>query len=141
MVSAPGGHLVNAISIAEGLRKKGIRITFAIHDYAESNLGGDAVIPVPHSDRDWRIVLQFFVAFSVLFRLRPSFVISTGAGVAIPFFLVARIFRLQTVYIETGSRVTTPSLTGLISSRLVNRMYVRYPELKDYCPHAICVDG
>jgi UDP-N-acetylglucosamine:LPS N-acetylglucosamine transferase len=51
-------------------------------------------------------------ALRYLVHLRPSVVVSTGAGMAVPFFLLARVFGATCIFIETGARLTTPSTTG-----------------------------
>ena len=38
-------------------------------------------------------------------RLRPAIVVSTGAGVAVPFFLVAKLRGAKTAYIEVFDRI------------------------------------
>jgi UDP-N-acetylglucosamine:LPS N-acetylglucosamine transferase len=39
-------------------------------------------------------------------------VVSTGAGVAFPFFVLARLLRIKTVYVEVYDRIESPTLTG-----------------------------
>jgi UDP-N-acetylglucosamine:LPS N-acetylglucosamine transferase len=45
-------------------------------------------------------------------RFRPTIVVSTGAGVAVPFFVLARFRRIKTVYVEVYDRIDLPTLTG-----------------------------
>jgi beta-1,4-N-acetylglucosaminyltransferase len=39
-------------------------------------------------------------------------VVSSGAGVAFPFFLLAKLLGKRTVYVEVYDRIDSPTLTG-----------------------------
>jgi UDP-N-acetylglucosamine transferase subunit ALG13 len=55
-------------------------------------------------------------------------IISTGAGVAVPFMLAARMARIECHYIESAARSCGPSLTGKLMSALPGvRLYTQYP--------------
>ena len=43
---------------------------------------------------------------------RPDVVVSTGAGVALPFFIVAWLHRIPRVFIEVYDRIDSRSLSG-----------------------------
>ena len=43
---------------------------------------------------------------------RPDVVVSSGAGVAFPFFLLAKLFGKRTVYVEVYDRIDSPTMTG-----------------------------
>ncbi len=77
-------------------------------------------------------------AYRIFRKERPDLVVSTGAEIAIPVFLVAKLFRLPTVYIECGAQVRTPSLTGRLMYWLADRFCVQWPELvRAYGPRAM----
>ena len=46
-------------------------------------------------------------------------VVSDGAGVAFPFFVVARLLRIPTVYLEVYDRIDSPTLTGRLCRPLL----------------------
>ena len=68
------------------------------------------------------------LAWQVLRRQRPDVVISTGAGVAVPFFALARLLRIPTVYLEVYDRIDTPTLTARLCRPFTDRMLVQWPE-------------
>jgi UDP-N-acetylglucosamine:LPS N-acetylglucosamine transferase len=51
---------------------------------------------------------------SILFKEKPDIFISTGAEIAVPFFYLAKLFNIYTIYIESYSRVLEPSMTGML---------------------------
>lgn len=52
--------------------------------------------------------------FSILMKEKPDVLISTGAEIAIPAFYLGKLLGTKTVFIESISRVKTPSRTGKI---------------------------
>lgn len=77
------------------------------------------------------IVLRAFLAE------RPKVVISTGSEIALPVFLVAKLFRARCVFIETVTRFENATLTGRLLYRFSDRFFVQNPEtLKAYGPRA-----
>ena len=72
----------------------------------------------------------------VLRAVRPVAVVTTGAGVAVPFALVARLLGVRVVYVETLTRIDTPSLSYRLSRPFVSRTYVQWPELTRSVPAA-----
>jgi beta-1,4-N-acetylglucosaminyltransferase len=57
------------------------------------------------------------LAWRLVRRHRPQTIVTTGAGIAVPFCYVGRLLGSRVVYVECLSRVCEPSLTG----RLVGR--------------------
>ena len=82
------------------------------------------------------LVRNTVLAWRVLGRERPIAVISTGAGLAVPFLLVARLRGIVGVYIESLARVSELSLSGRISYRLAREFLVQWPELATRYPRA-----
>lgn len=82
------------------------------------------------------LVRNIVLAARVLLRDRPDVVLSTGAGVAVPFFLVARVLRVPTVYLEVYDRIDTPTVTGRLCRPLADRMLVQWDEQKSLYKNA-----
>lgn len=82
------------------------------------------------------LLLNWRLAVVCLWKEKPKIVVSTGAGVAVPFLLTARIMGIKTIFIEEFNRVSTPTLTGRIVYRFVDRFLIQWPELKKYYPKA-----
>lgn len=57
-------------------------------------------------------VKNLLFAMKVLFKEKPNVLFSTGAGIAPPFFIVARLFNIKTVYLEPYDFINTTSLTA-----------------------------
>lgn len=77
------------------------------------------------------------LARAELRRYRPDVVMSTGAGLAFPFFLQARRMGIRTTYLEVYDRIDSTTLTGRLCRRYTDLFLVQWQEqLKNY-PNAI----
>lgn len=70
-------------------------------------------------------------------RERPDLIISTGAEIALPVFLIGKLFGSKTIFIETMTALEKPTLTGRILYHFSNRFLVQNQEsLQAYGPRA-----
>lgn len=68
------------------------------------------------------------LAWRVLRSRRPDVIVSTGAGVALPFFVFGRLLGMTTVFIEVYDRIETPTLTGRLVRPFTKLLAVQWPE-------------
>jgi UDP-N-acetylglucosamine:LPS N-acetylglucosamine transferase len=74
------------------------------------------------------------LAVRVLRAERADVVISDGAGVAFPFFLIAKVLGVRTVYLEVYDRITRPTLTGRLCYRITSLFLLQWPEQARHYP-------
>jgi hypothetical protein len=132
LVCSNGGHLLQLVQLRdEWPRAERCWVTFDKPD-ARSLLGGEEVVYAHHpTNRNVPNLLRNLVlAFRVLKRLRPRAIVTTGAGVAVPFCYVGRLFGARIVYIESFSRIHEPSLTGRLVHPVADAFFVQWPELR-----------
>ena len=67
----------------------------------------------------------------MLRRERPDVLISTGAGIAVPFIYIGRLLGVKTIYIELETRINELSLTGLLIYPVVHHLLVQWPEMAE----------
>jgi len=75
------------------------------------------------------LVRNVLLAFRVMFRLRPNAVVSTGAGVGVPFLYVARALGKKAIYVESLARAEQLSLSGRLVYPVATDFFVQWPEL------------
>jgi UDP-N-acetylglucosamine:LPS N-acetylglucosamine transferase len=68
------------------------------------------------------------LAFTTLRRERPDIVVSNGAGVALPFFIFAKLLRIRTMFIEVYDRLDSRTMTGRICYPLSDRFLLQWDE-------------
>ena len=83
----------------------------------------------PTNRNVWNLFRNTIVAWRVLRRERPDVIVSTGAGVAIPFFYLGRMMGIPTVFVESLTRIHAISLTGRLVYPVSSRFLVQWPEL------------
>ena len=80
---------------------------------------------------------NIFLAARLVWRYRPSLVVTSGAGITVPFCFFARLMGAKVIFAETMARITGPSASGRVLSRLASTVLVQWPEALDYYPHSI----
>jgi UDP-N-acetylglucosamine:LPS N-acetylglucosamine transferase len=60
--------------------------------------------------------------------------VTTGAGVAVPFAWVARLHGTKVVYVESLTRIDRASLSCRLIKPVADRVYVQWPELAAALP-------
>jgi UDP-N-acetylglucosamine:LPS N-acetylglucosamine transferase len=70
------------------------------------------------------------LAWRLVTEVRPRAVLTTGAGVAVPFAWIARLRGAKVVYVESLSRIDGPSLSYRLIAPIAARRYVQWPELQ-----------
>jgi beta-1,4-N-acetylglucosaminyltransferase len=70
---------------------------------------------------------NLLIAWRTLRTYRPDVVLSTGAGVAVPLFLVAKVLGRRTVYVESLTRTESLSLSGRLTYPLADAFFVQWP--------------
>jgi UDP-N-acetylglucosamine:LPS N-acetylglucosamine transferase len=91
---------------------------------------------IRHSERDLLFFWNLWEAVRVFWKERPTHLISTGAGLAVPLALVARLFGIKVMFIETFAAIRRPTLTGRLLYRIANRFVYQWPYLRDHYPAA-----
>jgi beta-1,4-N-acetylglucosaminyltransferase len=134
IVSSCGGHLTEARCLKPAY--EGDDYFFVLDDKAllPADMMGRTYF-VTHSERDWKIIMNLWEAFKIIRAERPQVILSTGAGIVVPFALIGRLlFRTRVIFVETLTRVRKPSLTGRIMYRLAHEFYYQWETLGRYFP-------
>lgn len=141
LVASSGGHLAQLMALRPWWSGRDRTwVTFRTPD-AESLLNGEEVHWAYHpTTRNVPNLLRnTALAVRVLAARRPAAVVSTGAGVALPFFVLARLLRVPTVYIEVYDRIQTPTLTARLCRPFTRLFLAQWEEQRSFMPTAITV--
>ncbi len=90
------------------------------------------------------LVRNLVLAVGVLRQERPDVVVSTGAGVAVPFLLLAKLLYGSTVvFVESKTRLQKLSLSALLLRicGALDHLIVQAPALAALYPEAVLVDS
>jgi UDP-N-acetylglucosamine:LPS N-acetylglucosamine transferase len=133
IVCSTGGHLLQMHELHEAWEPfERVWVTFDKSD-SRSLLRNERVIHafsptnrnVPNLLRNLRLALR------VLREERPSAILTTGAGVAVPFAWMGRLLGVPTIYVESVTRIEALSLSGRMIAPVAKRLYAQWPELAE----------
>ena len=132
LVCSSGGHLLQLLALREAW--EGFDRVWVTFDAGDSRalLAGEEVVHAhqPTNRNVPNLLRNIVLASRVVRRERPFAVVTTGAGVAVPFVWLGRLFGARVVYVETLSRIDRPSLSYRLVAPAVSRTYVQWPELQ-----------
>lgn len=138
MVSTQGGHLTQLLVLEFWWRdRERLWVCPDTPDVAD-RLRGERVVTSysPTTRHLGNAARNLALAVRLLRRERPSLVVSAGAGVAVPFFVVARLLRIPTVFIEVYDRVDSPTMTGRLCGPFTTRRIAQWEQQLEFYPDA-----
>jgi beta-1,4-N-acetylglucosaminyltransferase len=137
LVCSSGGHLFEMFCLREFWKdKERAWVSFPTSD-ARQLLAEEAEVHwaayptvrnVPNLLRNLRL------AWRLLRDRRPDLVLTTGSGVAVPFFWIARMRGIPAVFVESITRINELSLTARLARPFATRMLVQWPGLVEKYP-------
>lgn len=81
--------------------------------------------------------LKVFLKSIILFiQINPQVIVSTGAGVVIPMFLLGKIFNKKLIFIESFAKTDSKTITGKICYPFVDVFIVQWEEMLELYPKA-----
>ena len=138
LVGSSGGHLAHLLILRPWWEKHDrFWVTFDMpdsHDLLESERCDWAHHPTTRNIPN--LIRNFGLAWKVLRRERPDVLISTGAAVAFPFFLLGRLMGVKTVFIEVYDRIDHASLTARLCAPLSSSFLVQWEDQLVFHPKA-----
>lgn len=141
LVGSSGGHLAQLLALESWYRTRSRSwVTFDTPD-ARSLLEGEDVVWAYHpTTRNAKnLIRNAALALRVLRRRNVDVVVTTGAGVALPFVALARLRGIPTVYIEVYDRIDTATLTARLCRPFLSAMLVQWEEQRRMYPKATVV--
>ncbi len=138
LIYSSGGHYTELCRALEG-----IRLTDAFHVTFRSGreLEHEEIYFITHPRRSaWRTLLNAAESIRLLIRNQPELIISTGADVAVPTFILGRLMGAETIFIETCGTLT-PSLAGRLVYRFSSLFIVQWREKQACFPKARLARG
>nr|HID59192.1 UDP-N-acetylglucosamine--LPS N-acetylglucosamine transferase [Desulfobacterales bacterium] len=141
LVCSSGGHLFEIHSLKDWWgRHERYWVTFKKED-AISLLKGEKVyyayFPTNRSIKN--LIRNSLLALKLLRNGDCNIIVSTGAGVAVPFFYIGKLLGKRTIYIESIARINHLSLTGRIVYPIADVFVVQWPGLRKKYPKSLFI--
>jgi len=137
-ISSGGGHLTELLASIPGDIKDEISYITVKNGHTKMSLKNSnrRFIIDPHTVKA-KYLINLIHAFFLFIIIRPKVIISTGAGIAIPFMMIGKLFGSKLIFIETGARVYTASRSGEFMYKYADKFFVQYKDLLKKYPNAI----
>lgn len=133
LVCSPGGHLQQMLALEPAWRDTD-RVWVTLQGADVGYLLADERVELGHGPTN-RSILNLLrnlgFAWRTIRRERPEAIVSTGAGLAVPFFLLGRLHGVRCVYVESVTRTESISLSGRMVYPLASRFFVQWPAVAE----------
>lgn len=144
-IASSGGHLEEISRLKKVAEKYDNFLVTEKNDFEVRSFGNRQYY-VPQMNRReklflFKFVWLFFLAFKILIKEKPDFVITTGALIAYPFCVLEKMMHGRVIYIESFARVNEPSLTGKMVHRYADLFLVQWEDMLEYFPDAVLGGG
>jgi UDP-N-acetylglucosamine:LPS N-acetylglucosamine transferase len=133
LVASSGGHLAQLLCLAPWWQeRRRTWVTFPLPDTRSALTGEDVVYAHHPTTRNLpNLARNLLLAWRTLRRDRPDVIVSTGAGVAVPYFVIGRLLQIPTVFVEVFDRIDSPTLTGRLCRPFTTRMCVQWDSQRE----------
>ena len=141
LVGSSGGHLAQLLALAPlWPRENRHWVTFDTADAVSQLVAEDVTWAHHPTTRNVRnLARNTALARRVVADQQPDVIVSTGAAVAYPFFLMGRAKKIPTVYVEVYDRIDSRTMTGRLCRPLSTRFCVQWPEQQQLYPGSVLV--
>jgi len=136
IVCSSGGHLFQLYILKNWwMKHKRFWVTFKKEDAISLLVNEKTYFAYHPTNRNLKNLLKnTFLAWKILKKEKPDIIVSTGAGVAVPFFWVGKLLKSKTIYIEVFDRIFSPTLTGRLVYPVTDVFVLQWQEQKKFYP-------
>ncbi len=139
IITSKGGHLFEIIHLYPLIKKSNhFWVTYPGKD-SEYLLKKEVVYYAHYPEsrnwiNSWKNIWRAMVIFM---KEKPTVLISCGAGIAVPFFVIGKLFfRTRVIFIESYTFTRSQSLTGKVLYQFVDLFLVQHQFQKKWYPNA-----
>lgn len=136
LVSNRGGHLAQSLLLAEAFPAyEKVWVSERVPDVLERLVGKRVYYGHSPTERHYGNLLRNLIfAIRVLRLERPDLVLSTGAGLFVPFLLLSRLFGARVIFVEVYDRFDSLTRTGRLARLFADRIFVQWEGLAEKKP-------
>lgn len=89
----------------------------------------------------FKLIYNCFKSLYLYFKIRPQYIISTGAHTAGPMCYIGKIFGSKIIFIETFANSKTKTITGKLVYPIADLFIVQWESMLKLYPKAIYLGG
>ena len=144
-ISSTGGHLDELMQLKPMFEKYNYYI---VTEKTKSNLNLKTKYPkkvsyLTYGTKDhiltypFKLLFNCFKSLFIYLKVRPKYIISTGAHTAGPMCCIGKIFGSKIIYIETFANSKTKSATGSIVYKFADLFIVQWEDMLELYPKSV----
>lgn len=136
-VSASGGHLEQLMMLTPLMKKYP---SIIITEKTKVNSKADYYMLQAGAKQKpiiLRNLINFIKAMYIFVKERPTYIISTGGIIGVPFVLLSKLTKTKVIFIETFARVHDSTRTGRFMYRHADLFIVQWESLLKIYPNAV----
>ncbi len=122
-VSSQGGHRVQLEIIVNAMKADGHVVTLV------TSSGGDYLIPDFNKSTPIKLILSLFCIAKIVFLIRPTHVVSTGAAPGLCFAFLSKCLGARVLWIDSVANAQRLSLSGRLACRFCDQVLTQWPDL------------
>ena len=144
-ISSTGGHLSEMMMLESLFKKYDYHIitekTDTTKSLSEKYKG--KVNYLIYGTKDHPLTYPFkllgncFKSLYYYFKIRPDFIVTTGAHTAGPMCCIGKIFGSKIIYVETFANIHTKTITGRLVYKFADLFIVQWEEMLKIYPKAV----
>ena len=147
-ISSTGGHLDELLQLKSMFEKYDYYI---VTEKTKSNLGlkdkyknkvsylmyGTYTTKLKKITYPFKLLFNCFKSLIIYIKVRPKYIVSTGAHTSGPMCCIGKIFGSKIIFIETFANSKTKSRTGNLVYKFADLFIVQWEELLELYPKAV----
>ena len=118
LICSHGGHLTEMLELASAF--EGFEIFYFWYDADTTRVLPNVYLTPNKPYSPIQFLKNLVRLWGIIGREKPDWLVSTGAEIALPGFLIAKAQGIRTLYVECGAQVTRPSMTGRVMVHLAD---------------------
>lgn len=143
-ISSTGGHLNELLELKAMFNKYDYHI---VTEKTKSNLSlkdeyKDRIDYLVYGTKShplfypFKLMYNSFKSLFLFLKIRPKYIITTGAHTAGPMCCIGKIFGSKIVYIESFANITSKTITGRLIYHFADLFIVQWEDMLDLYPKA-----
>ena len=85
----------------------------------------------------FKLIINCFISLLYFIKLRPEYIITTGAHTAGPMCIIGKLFRKKIIFIETFAKINKKTITGKLIYPIADLFIVQWESMLKLYPNAV----
>lgn len=130
-VASIGGHWVQLLRIARLMEGQYEVVYLCTHPKCQTMVEGRMFYLMEDYSRwdAWKMVPSFFSLLRIIWKEKPSAIMTTGAAPGLVCLLAGKMLGRKTIWIDSIANVKHLSASGRIASRFASKIYTQWQDL------------